>query len=262
VPVTMSGLAHVTARINGASADLILDTGAERSLLGVEAAKRLHVTEAYDFSRSVSGIGKVFQTGDARLRSMTLGGVTLEDARMLVGPLGLGGPDGLLGADLLGDFDLDIDLPRRELTLYDRVECAGLRPPWPGGYATIETTRSLDRHPLFPVQVDGRSLSATLDTGAQRTVIAASRAGVSPAELAGDPRLATRGAGGEVLPAFLHQFRELRIGGDPFRSAVLVVPGLRLPRDADVIVGLDYLMWRRVWLSYGSRRIFVAAVGS
>ena len=43
------------------------------------------------------------------------------------------------------------------------------------GHTTIETTRSLDRHPFFPVEIDGRELSATLDTGAQHSVIAASR---------------------------------------------------------------------------------------
>jgi hypothetical protein len=211
----------------------------------------------------VRGIGQVIHTGDARLRSMSLGGLSLEDPRMLVGPIGIAAPgfapDGLLGADLLGDFDLDIDLPNRELTLYDRASCGGdLRPPWPGPYTTIETTRSLDRHPFFPVEIDGRELSATLDTGAQHTVIAASRTGLSAAAFVGDPQLRTRGVGGEILPAFLHQFGAFRIGGELFRSPVLVVPGLALPRDADVIIGLDYLQSRRIWLSYGSRRIFVA----
>src|SRR4051812_12825137 len=65
VPVAVRGLVHVDARINGAAADLVLDTGAERSVLGVDAAKRLRVTTEYDFSRSMRGIGSVFRTGDA-----------------------------------------------------------------------------------------------------------------------------------------------------------------------------------------------------
>src|SRR5437763_1063386 len=86
VRLTLQGLAIVSARINGGQANLVLDTGAERSILGVDAAKRLQVTTEYDFARSVRGIGQVIRTGDARLRSMSLGGLALDDPRMLVGP--------------------------------------------------------------------------------------------------------------------------------------------------------------------------------
>ena len=263
LPLSIAGLPVLPAQINGRPAMLILDTGAESTLLTASAAKRLGVTSKYDFRRSMAGIGAAVQTGDARLSSMSLGGVELDYPRVLVGELsfrlGDAEPDGLLGASLLGAFDLDIDVPRRRLELYDRVECATAGPAWSGRYVTLETTRSLSEHPFFPIQVNGRTLSATLDTGAQRTVIAAkaaASAGIGAESQLAGPAVRTRGAAGEIVPATLHTLRDGRVGGVPLKSPVLVVPAA-LPRDIDALLGLDFLLSNRVWLSYGSRRIFI-----
>ena len=263
LPLVLAGLPTVTATINGRPARLILDTGAESSIIGVAAAKRLGVTTQYDFARSMRGISQAMQTGDARLDSMTLGGATLNYPRVLVGPIALTGggldADGLLGASLLSEFDLDIDLPNRRLDLYTRTDCPGLRPPWGGRVATLETTRSLSSHPFFPVVVNGRDLSASLDSGAQRTVItvnAARRAGIGADTRVPGVEVRARGAAGETLPAQIHALRDMRVAGVPVRTPVMVT-ALALPNDIDALLGADFLMTHRVWLSYGSRKLFV-----
>lgn len=264
LPVSVAGLPLVPALINNSPATLVLDTGAENTLLTAVAAKRLHVTTQYDFVRSMTGIGGSLKTGDAALRSMSIGGLALAYPRALVGAvdlqIGTLDADGWLGASMLGEFDLDIDLPHRRIDLYAPTECGTARPAWGGRYLTIETTRSLSLHPFFPITVNGHTLSATLDTGAQRSVIsarAAQAAGIGAgSQLAGPPMLA-RGAAGETLPATLHAV-DLRVAGLRLRSPV-VVTAAQLPRDIDALVGLDFLLSHRAWLSYGSRRLFLAA---
>ncbi len=263
VPVTMAGLPVVPATINGRPARLILDTGAESSIISGTAARRLGVTTKYDFARSMHGIGEAVQTGDARLDSMVLGGATLAYPRALVGPvaLNLGSvePDGLLGASLLADFDLDLDLPNRRLDLYERMECPTFTPPWAGRFTTLETTRSLSSHPFFPIAMDGRAMSASLDTGAQRTVLSAAsakRAGIGAASRLPGAEIRARGAAGETLPAEMHALR-LSVGDISSATAVMVTP-VSLPNDIDALLGADFLQTHRVWLSYGSRRLFVA----
>lgn len=263
VPVTMAGLPLVPATINGRPARLILDTGAESSIVSGTAAKRLGVTTKYDFARSMHGIGEAVQTGDARLDSMVLGGATLNFPRVLVGPIALnmGGvePDGLLGASLLAEFDLDLDLPNRRLELYERMDCPTFTPPWSGRFSTLETTRSLSSHPFFPIELNGRTLSASLDTGAQRTVLsagAAKRAGIGAATRLPGGEIRARGAAGETLPAEMHALR-LRVGDISGAMAVMVTP-VTLPNDIDALLGADFLQTHRVWLSYGSRRLFVS----
>ena len=263
LPVSVTGLPMVSAQINGRPATLILDTGAEHLILTASAASRLSVTTKYDFERSMAGIGKAIRTGDARLDSMRLGGIALPYPRALVGDFALrvGGaePDGLLGASALADFDLDIDLPHRRLDLYDRLDCATLRPPWSGRYVSLETTRSLSLHPFVPVTINGQRMTASLDSGAQRTVIAsraATRVGIDAKTQLAGPEMRTQGVAGEMLPATVHQFRDFQVGGVPVRGPVLVVPAA-LPRDIDALLGFDFLLANRVWLSYGSRRIFI-----
>ena len=262
VGLTLAGLPLVPITINGRPARMILDTGAESSIVNVAAAKRLGVTTKFDFARSMSGIGQAVGTGDARLDSMTLGGASLSYPRVLVGPISLNmagvDPDGLLGASALADFDLDLDLPNRRLELYDRTECPTLRPPWSGSITEVETTRSLSLHPFFPMAVNGNTLTASLDSGAQRTVIAAAsakRVGIGANSRLPGPEISAHGAAGETLPAELHALR-LSVGGVPVRTPVMIVP-LTLPHDIDALLGADFLATHRVWLSYGSRRLFI-----
>lgn len=264
LPVGLPGLPVVQARINGQPATLILDTGAESTILTATAAKRLGVTTKYDFVRTMNGIGGTVTTGDAKLASMALGGVALSYPRALVANLafrlGAVEADGLLGASVLGDFDLDLDVPHRRVDLYDRVDCEQARPAWGGRYATLTTTRSLSEHPFFPITVNGRAMSATLDTGAQRTVIsarAAAAAGIGTEHPIAGPPLSARGAAGEVLPATLHAM-DVTVAGMRL-SGPVIVTAAGLPRDIDALLGLDFLLAHRVWLSYGARRIFIQA---
>lgn len=263
VELTMAGLPLVTATINGRPSRLILDTGAESSIISIAAAQRLHVTSKFDFARAMSGIGQTVGTGDARLDSMSLGGATLSYPRVLVGPIALNmrgvAPDGLLGASQLADYDLDLDLPSRRLDLYDRTDCPTLSPPWPGRVSVVETTRSLSLHPFFPVVVNGHDLAASLDSGAQRTVIAASAArgaGIGPESRVPGSEISAHGAAGESLPAELHTLRDMRVGDVPIRTPVIVT-ALTLAHDIDALLGADFLQSHRVWLSYGSRRLFI-----
>ena len=270
IDITFRGLAFVTAAINGRPVVLVLDTGAEQTVLTAAVAKRLNITPRYEYARPMRGIGAVIATGDAKVESFAIGGYALPYPRVLVGDVVLPdfegiAPDGLLGADLLADFDLDLDLPHRRLTLYQRLVCSSLRPPWTGPYTEIETTRSLHRHPFFPVLLDGHPLTGFIDSGSQRTVLAtqsAAQAGVTMAALSQDPVQLTRGVGAETLRSYAHRFQQMVVGAETIRNFILLVADIALPRaEADLVLGIDFLQSRRIWLSYGSRRLFVAHPG-
>jgi predicted aspartyl protease len=124
----------------------------------------------------------------------------------------------------------------------------------------LPASGTISQRPLFPVQINGHTLTAAFDTGAQRSVLGpqgAARLGVGAQAIAEDLAVSTRGASGEIVGAALHQFRDFRIGKDRMETPVLIAP-IALPRDVDVLIGLDYLAAHRLWLSYGSRRLFVA----
>lgn len=261
----MGDVPIVTVRIDGGLANFLFDTGAERTIMTAAAAKRLGIAAHYEYARRLRSLGGAVAGGDARLRSFELGGMRADDIRVLVGTVSLpsvaGKPiDGLLGADFLRDFDIDLDLPHRRIGLFAPAPCPTAAPAWRGPYATIAAHRSLHDRLFFPVRLDGHQLAALIDTGAQLTTLDAESAaavGVSGAALMRDPATTLRGAAAEVVRSRAHRFAELQIDGQSLRDQTIMVARLGL-QDADLVLGADFLRWQRVWLSYRWHLVFLA----
>lgn len=255
----------VAVAIDGKPATLVLDTGAQDTILTPAAAGRLGLTGHYEYPRNISALGGGIGSGEAATQHFAAGPLDTPGFRVMIGEVSLPDlegirPDGLLGADFLSQFAVDLDLPDGRLTLY-RPGCLAAQPDWPPPFATIVANRSLHDHLFFPVALDGRPLYAFIDTGAQRSVIDRSAAlslGVTPAELDHAPEAALRGAAAATVAAPLHRFARLRIGDIAVADPVLSVAPLGLD-DADIILGEDFIAPRRFWLSYAPPQIFVKA---
>jgi predicted aspartyl protease len=260
----MGNVPIVAVRINGGTADFLFDTGAERTIMTAAAAKRLGVDAHYEYARQMRSLGGAVSGGDAILRSFGPGGMTLGGFRILVGAVSLpsvdGKPtDGLLGADFLGDYEVDLDLARRRIILFLPPPCPITAPAWNGPYTTIRANRSLHDRLFFPVRLDDHPLTALIDTGAQLTTLDADSAtvvGVTGTALARDPVTTLRGAAAEAVKSRAHRFSELQIDGETLRDQTIMVTRLGL-QDADLVLGADFLHWQRVWLSYASHQIFL-----
>ena len=109
--------------------------------------------------------------------------------------------------------------------------------------------------------MDGRTLRTLLDTGASASLITAPGMfllGLTPAMLAHDPGGNGAGVGPAPVPMRLHRFTELRIGPDATRDPHIWVASVRVVPIVDMLLGVDWLQSRRVWLSYATRQVFVA----
>ena len=262
--IPLGNIPTVTLRVDGAPATFLFDTGAERTVFTADAAKRLRLNAHYEYARQMHSLGGALASGDARLASFGAGGLAMTNFRVLVGPVSLppvaGKPlDGLLGADFFTGFEVDLDLARHRIILYEAPPCPISGPDWHAPYATIAANRSLHDRLFFPVILDGRPLAALIDTGAQLTTLDAESAagiGVSGTVLAHDPVTILRGAAAETVTSRAHRFRQLKIDGEVLRDQTIMVTKLGL-QDADLVLGADFLHWQRVWLSYRSHLIFL-----
>src|SRR3984893_4249677 len=250
---------------NSATVLLLLDTGAEATVLTPAAAQRIGAQHTrVKLGRQMHGITGDIPAGELELRSFTIGGVEVPRKRVRVAPIeivnALSGPlDGVLGADTLSSFDIDLDLPGRRMTLYQEQSCAIASPAWAQPYARIAAGRSPSNRLYFSVQLDGRRISALFDTGAQFSVLSTRTAlalGVSEGVLARDPAVMVRGADGEQLSAHAHRFFRLEVDGEVIRNAEIDVTEINL-NDADFLLGIDFLGSQRVWISYGSQQLFL-----
>jgi hypothetical protein len=119
IPFTPGHPIMVTARINGGgAAQLILDTGAQGTVISPTTLAALGVSYRNAVRGSIKGV-----TGDASVLAVRIESIEVEGARF--GPLmvvshdaGLGsGRDGLLGRDFLDNFIVTIDSSARVVTL-------------------------------------------------------------------------------------------------------------------------------------------------
>ena len=263
---TLRNAPIVTLSANGVPVTLLLDTGAEGTILTPAVAQRIGAQRPrVEFQRQLRGIAGSLESNEAELRSFTLGRVAIPWRRVRVAPVNVAsvfsGPlDGVLGADTLSSFDVDFDLPGHRMVLYQKQTCPGAAPAWTEPYATVSAGRSRGDHLFFPVRLDGRRTDAFIDTGSQFTVLstrAALALGVTAAVLARDRMVTVRGAAGEQLAARVHRFSQLEIGAETIRNPEIVVTDVSLS-DADLVLGIDFLKSRRLWLSYGSQQIFLS----
>jgi Aspartyl protease len=267
------GVITVPLEVNGITATFILDTGAQRSVVSEAAVQRLGLARDQWVGTTMRGIGGIDRRPNANPRSLSLGGVPLvrrtvtQDTSLTVGVLPLATAenqsiDGLLGRDFLSLFDLDLDVPAHRITLYRVHDCAGRFLPWSSDYATIPIAVPVEQAIIVPVTLDGMTLRALLDSGASSSLVAAPgiyKLGLDSAILSADPSGQISGLGSRVLTVHRHQFTGLRVGNQTVETPSLWVEPLRLSPIADMLLGADWLAARRVWISFATRQLFVAA---
>ena len=267
VPVELvNGLFRIAVAVNGNPVRFVLDTGAERTVLSLAAADRVHLRRDEWVSTDMQGAGGRDRRRLGRPDSLTVGGVALRrhtiaaDNSIVVGPLS-DGIDGLLGEDFLSSFDIDLDAASGKLTLFTVSGCSGRFLPWSGKYDVIAAWRPVRNILAVPLRIGGKPLWAELDTGANQTTI--TFPGMIELGLA---------AGGSGSVAGFGSRQPRRAHGALRRSASWWLAGgphgrgdrppppplRRTLRSIGALLGTDWLVARHVWISWATDQIFVA----
>lgn len=261
VPVRVrDGFPLVPATVGATPVTLLLDTGAQGMLVTPEAAAALGLPPDPGVTTRMFGTGGFRDVPNVVLQNLRLGGALVPAHSTPVAALP-GVPTtepplaGLLGAPLLAAYDLDLDVPGGRMTLYESNGCGATPPPIPGPVTTLPLEVTPAGEAFLPVRINGETLLALLDTGSRATLLttdAARRLG-----LAGPVSANTaRGVDNAAMPLSHHRVREMRVGEDVVPNAPVSVAPLQLGRG-DMLLGLDYLGRRRVWVSYRTGRVVI-----
>ncbi len=280
VPVRIvAGVPVVDVQVNAVALPFVVDTGAQRSLVTVATVQRAALRLDDWAETTVKGISGYERHRNADPASLALGGIALHrrtlarDSTLTVGPLPQGALAehaiaGLLGADFLGGFDLDLDMTRERLALYRVTDCTarslGQSLPWRPGHAAIAASAPIRDVLTIPVELDGVTLRSEIDTGSSVTLLTASgtdRMGLSAEVLAHDPGGTANGVGRFAVTMHRHRFGVLQIGGGHIAAPVIWAAPVHVLPIVDLLLGGDWLRGRRVWFSYATLQIFVAAGG-
>lgn len=266
IAIEMRGnLPLMHATIKGKPVTLVLDTGAVTVAMTEQAMDRLELGRDKSTVVLGAGVGGQSRSFAGQLEDFRIGSLPVPNHRVSVLPAAAGISrsglvDGLFGVSVLSVFEVELDLPRKLVTLYAGKLCRDtLAPPWAASAVVVAADRSERGRFLVPVELDGHTLTALLDTGASVTVLSADVAhslGVTDAMLAADHKVSLAGTGPAIAAAWVHRFRQIRFAGQSFDGPQLVVSE-RADPTVDMIIGADYLAHRRIWLSYARKLVFI-----
>jgi predicted aspartyl protease len=266
IPIEMRGdipLMHAT--IKGKPATLVLDTGAVGVALTEQAMERFGLRRDGNAVMVGGGVGGTSRNFAGRMEEFRIGDLPVPDHRVSVLPAASGIArsglvDGLFGVSVLSVFEVELDMPHGVVTLYGGKLCRDTTaPPWAAGAEVVAAEQSELGRFLVPVELDGRKLTALLDTGASVTVLStdvANALGVTQAMLEAGPRRSLAGTGPAIAAAWVHRFGRLRFANQDYVGPWLIVSARAAPK-VDMIIGADYLAHRRIWLSYARKLVFI-----
>ena len=257
----------VDVTVDGSPVRLVLDTGSEGILLNEVVARR--VSRTAPTGSLIGGLDETqagFSSGVGGSRSVSV---------MQIGNLGLGRlhgsfraqatnqsfaeypADGLLGMSVMGDFDVDLNLPGHQVRLYSASGACGnpaVALDEPIYAVPMQTGYHSQLRPLIPVLLNGQRFTALLDTGAPGVLLFASTASRLGLAAGGSTtRIKIAGVGGEQA-ATLSQLQTLAVGPITLRNVRVAIDS-EDNQEADLLLGLDFMQRVHVWISNSSHTL-------
>jgi predicted aspartyl protease len=265
MPVRIAnGAILIPATINQTKVEMQIDTGASGSMIDQTMAARLALPSDAHRRTTLRGIGGDVESQNTVVRSLEIGGQEWQSLSLSTGHLATEFHHGtqvagLLGADRLSGFDIELDVPHARMTLWQVSHCAGDFALAGSPHFVVPLAWHTPNRLVARVEIDGHPVEALIDWGSRATTItgaAAASVGVTPAMLAGDRAGKSWGVDRNENIVHLHRFESLRVGRETFHNVGLNVADLHM-QEVGMLLGADYASSRRIWLSYATHQMFV-----
>jgi len=273
----------VPVSIEGASRRMAIDTADVSTVVDPLAVDDLHLGIRRIESDAFFTDAGVAITQVADLHQLEIGPLHAANVRAVVwpSPLGLGSNvTGALGADLLHNYDVDIDFGTGKLSFFSKDHCPGKVIYWPAqAVAVVPMHVTNGGHIILPVAIDGHSFDAILDTGSGSSHITLEAAHNAFGLTANSPDMTQVGVehGAFTVPIYRHTFKTLELNGITIGNPTFYLSdnlakhhanqtaftGSRLSDAdqqngiADVVLGVHELHNLHVYIAYGEQKIYV-----
>jgi tetratricopeptide (TPR) repeat protein/predicted aspartyl protease len=273
IPVRILGLrAVITANINGADAQFIVDTGSFYDFISPAGAAqfKLPVGNA-PFGLYVTGFGGGEIPQLATASTFAVAGFSVHNATFLVDNNDLGGGNvGLLGQNLFRIADMDFDFADGALHFVRPQHCGGqVLAYWakaqPVTAIDLHWTSSQQPHLIGEVSMNGRDVEALFDTGTPRTILslrAAKRAGITPDSPGVVPAGITWGTGKDLVKVWVAPVDKFEIGGETIQHTHVLIGDFNLYQmGADMLVGMDFFLAHHIYVAYSQNKMYLTYNG-
>jgi hypothetical protein len=257
----------VTGLISGAPRLFIVDTGASATLIRDAVVHELAIpVDGNDANATrVNGLGAIGPLIENVVPGeLSFGGLSYRGRSVAVGRMAALGDSqqqiaGLLGDDVLSQFDVEFDFPARRLTFYRVRNCAGPFAPWRERYVA-GVFRRFNSEVVVDGAIAGRRVDVVVDTGAPVSFVsrrAALALGVEEAQFGVTHRFVFSPLnGGAMMPVREAAFAGVSIAGEAPSDRSLGVVDVDIP-GGQLLLGLDFWRERKLWLSYTTGQVFI-----
>jgi clan AA aspartic protease (TIGR02281 family) len=286
LPITYTGLQPIIdGTINGTPVKMLLDTGAQQTVLTRDLAEKLGLTLRHS-SRIGIGFSGVSTEYRARVDNMSIGAINGNRIDVIVAWDTANLPSGVLvGADFLFQRDVEISLSSLEIKFYEPLEPSACSEAflayWDPNAAVVPLAMGppRDRRPTFTVEVNGQRLRAIVDSGAQVSVIdlaAAARAGITPRTAGVVAMPSMRGVGNHRVASWTAPIESFLIGNEMIRNTSIVISDLwgsaladsnniqtaeSLREQPEMYIGADFLRAHRLLIALSQGRLYFTYLG-
>ena len=266
LPMTLkTGHVVIPASANDRDLTLGIDTGGSGTSLTKAGVGHIGLPYAASLGAVVPTIGGLrLSEGNVHLRDLRIGALALSNLYIPEMDT-LPGVDGLIGPDILSRYDVELDFGGKTFRLFKTHPCADRAVSWSGAYTTVPFTFTGDEHIRVRVTLDGRNMSAILDTGAGISVMSMEDANNafgltsnSPAVEAANPVSGLAWSG--RVHAYTTTFKTLTIGGVTIAGPrIELIEGRNfLGHDfAQLVLGNDVLSRFHLYIAYRQQKLYL-----
>jgi len=253
--------------INGTPAELLVDTGAYATVMTRTGTERRGL-RLYDTGDKATGIGGLVSVYATKVEEFNVGPIRAGRSSMPVLTSFGNTPiyEGILGAPVLFQTDMELSLATKELTFFVPERCGDTSLGyWGANVQSVPLRRHNQNHmnPHFLVRINGVEMEAMIDTGAVVSLIStdgAKRAGIDinapGVKRAGD----LVGLGNYSVSRWLAPVKSFQIGEEVVENAEIAVENSGMD-GAYVTLGADFLRAHRVLFAMSQNKLYFSYVG-
>lgn len=208
----------IPVTINGTEIKFLVDTGGAISTISPDVIATLHLEQR----RIENGVEFYLSDGTllnkfVQVDELFVGHGKAKHVPLIVQPqqsrAHIERFQGTLAPDFLPNFDLDFDFGHNKFNLMSTDHCKGQVVYWTDAYAEIPFHKNPVGHIEIPVTLDGVETTATIDTGADHTVMSQGMAHHKFDLAPGEGLDAIPQASNESLVQYMHRFKTLDLNG-------------------------------------------------
>jgi predicted aspartyl protease len=249
-----TGRIWVPVSINGMVEPMMVDTGAARTMVSYQTVATLKLPIGVAKGGSLKAFGGAIASVDAHIDELRFGNVRAQNFNLFIVPFRFNG-GGLLGGDFLRRYDIDFDFAAGKLSFLTPQNCtAGAGAYWTTKqFGAIPFIVDDDNHIVVKVILDGKPITAAIDTGAADTIMSLEKASA-----------AFKLDEGKLHKSHHYPFQSLSIGDVAVANPAVLLVGDEETvvmgqgtDDTHMIIGMGVLRRLHLYISYREKMLYV-----